>query len=196
MQSDSVRTASRADTAAVIRTVTLGFSSDPIARWLWPETDVYLSAMPIFIEHFTGSAFEHETALVTDNYRAAALWLRPDASANDDAIDALLDATVSRNQADDTQSFFGQMAAFHPHEQPCWYLPMIATDPAHQGCGIGSVLMERALQRCDAESLPAYLEASSPRSVPLYERHGFAVIGEIQAGSSPVMYPMLREAAW
>jgi hypothetical protein len=30
--------------------------------------------------------------------------------------------------------------------------------------------------------------------VPLYERHGFKVIGEIQSGSSPTLTPMLRPA--
>jgi hypothetical protein len=28
--------------------------------------------------------------------------------------------------------------------------------------------------------------------VPLYERHGFEVLGSIQAGSSPTVVPMLR----
>jgi hypothetical protein len=29
--------------------------------------------------------------------------------------------------------------------------------------------------------------------VPLYERHGFGVLGTIQAGQSPTIVPMLRK---
>jgi hypothetical protein len=40
--------------------------------------------------------------------------------------------------------------------------------------------------------LPAYLESSNPRNISLYERHGFEIIGLIQAGGSPTLTPMLR----
>jgi hypothetical protein len=39
----------------------------------------------------------------------------------------------------------------------------------------------------------AYLESSNLRNVPLYERHGFKVLGTIQAGGSPPITPMLRK---
>ena len=44
----------------------------------------------------------------------------------------------------------------------------------------------------DREAQPAFLEATTPRSRDLYARHGFEVAGEIQAGKSPPMWPMLR----
>jgi ribosomal protein S18 acetylase RimI-like enzyme len=87
---------------------------------------------------------------------------------------------------------FEQMAAFHPKE-PHWYLPLIGTDPAKQGNGHGSALLLHALAICDREKLPAYLEASSPRNIPLYRRHGFESLGSIQVGNSPVITPMLRQ---
>ena len=54
--------------------------------------------------------------------------------------------------------------------------------------------MTRALQRCDEDGLIAYLESSNPRNLSLYERHGFEIIGKIQAGTSPTLYPIIREA--
>jgi hypothetical protein len=38
------------------------------------------------------------------------------------------------------------------------------------------------------------LESSNPANIPLYERHGFSVLGTIQVGSSPSVFPMLRSA--
>lgn len=60
--------------------------------------------------------------------------------------------------------------------------------------GLGAELMRDALARCDEEGLIAYLESSNPANVSLYRRHGFEVVGEIQAGDSPVSFPMLRPA--
>lgn len=70
---------------------------------------------------------------------------------------------------------------------------MIGVDPAKQGNGYGSALLKHAVERCDGEGKPAYLESSSPRSIPLYQRHGFELLGTIQVGSSPPLFPMLRE---
>ena len=50
------------------------------------------------------------------------------------------------------------------------------------------------VRECDAQGLPAYLESSHPRNVPLYERHGFEVMGVIQPGDFPPLIPMLRPA--
>lgn len=93
----------------------------------------------------------------------------------------------------ETDPIFEQMAAYHP-TGPHWYLPLIATDPAHQGEGLGEALMVHALERCDRDRVPAYLESSNPRNIPFYQRHGFEILGEIQVGSSPTLVPMLRPA--
>ena len=54
--------------------------------------------------------------------------------------------------------------------------------------------LAHALERCDRDGLPAYLEATSARSKALYQRHGFQEVGAIQEGNSPELYPMLRPA--
>lgn len=69
---------------------------------------------------------------------------------------------------------------------------MIGVEPFHHGKGIGGALLAHTLALCDQAGLPAYLESSNPRNISLYQRHGFETIGEIQAGSSPFVTPMLR----
>jgi ribosomal protein S18 acetylase RimI-like enzyme len=99
---------------------------------------------------------------------------------------------MSPSQLEAGAGIFEQMAGYHPHE-PHWYLPLIGVDPAHQAKGIGDALMAYALERCDRDKVPAYLESSNPRNVPFYQRHGFEPIGAIQAGTSPTLVPMLRK---
>jgi len=90
-------------------------------------------------------------------------------------------------------AFFELMGTHHPTE-PHWYLPLIGVDPSCQGEGHGGALMRHALDRCDRDRLPAYLESSNPRNVSLYLRHGFEIVGKIQVGTSPVLTPMYRKA--
>jgi predicted GNAT family acetyltransferase len=37
-----------------------------------------------------------------------------------------------------------------------------------------------------------YLESSNPANISLYQRHGFEIMGEIRAGSAPLVTPMIR----
>ena len=84
------------------------------------------------------------------------------------------------------------MAKYHPAE-PLWYLPLIGVDPAHQNHGVGGALLRHALERVDREKHLAYLESSNPANIPLYERHGFEVIGTIQVGDAPPLTPIIRQ---
>ena len=68
--------------------------------------------------------------------------------------------------------------------------------PEWQGRGIGSALMGPVLERCDAERMPAYLNAGSARSRDLYARHGFEVTEEFRLpDGGPPLWRMWREPA-
>jgi ribosomal protein S18 acetylase RimI-like enzyme len=179
------------DRARALAVIAYGFIRDPIARWVWPTAEIYAAHMPAFVEAFSGRALEHSTADLTACGGAAAFWLPPGVEPDEEAVMAVLDRSVPKSRAAEMEEFFAQMARFHP-TAPSWYLPQIAADPACQGRGLGSALLTHRLSLIDAEGTPAYLESSNPANIPLYRRHGFEVIGEIQAGSSPVMYPMVR----
>lgn len=79
----------------------------------------------------------------------------------------------------------------HPRGAHC-YFPYIGVAPEAQGRGLGSNLMRPALDRCDREGLPAYLEASSERSAALYERLGFRTAEVLRFAGSPPLMLMTR----
>jgi ribosomal protein S18 acetylase RimI-like enzyme len=187
-----IKTATPSSADQAIGTVVLAFSSDPVARWFYPDPHQYLLHLPSFVRLFAGKAFEHNSAYYVDGYLAAALWLPPDVHSDENALAALLQRTIPEENQQEIFGFVEQMDNSHPSE-PHWYLPMIGVDPSKQGQGYGSALLKHALERCDGEGKLAYLEASSPKSIPLYQRHGFELIGTIQVGSSPPLFPMLRK---
>jgi ribosomal protein S18 acetylase RimI-like enzyme len=183
-------TAKASDKNQVIATIALAFSSDPAGRYLYPDPHQFFSHFPEFVRIFGGKAFDYGTASYIDGFTGAALWYPPGVHPDEDALASQLLRTVPENMQEEMFAVFEQQASYHPSE-PHWYLPLIGVDPAHQGQGYGSALLRHVLVNCDRNGQVAYLESTSPESVRLYQRHGFKVLGDIQVGSSPKIYPMV-----
>lgn len=192
MATQRVRTVTASDEAAVVAVVVLAFGADPAARWTWPDPQQYLAHFPGFVRALGGKAFAHGGAHCLEGNAGAALWLQPGVDPDEDAVIEVLQRTGSAAVQQDLVGVFEQMGRYHPPE-PHWYLPFIGIDPSRQGRGHGGALMEHALAACDRDKAPAYLESSNPKNIPLYERHGFELLGTIQVGTSPPIFPMLRK---
>lgn len=187
-----VKIATESDKDQLIDVLVLAFSTDPGARWTWPNPQQYLMHFPKLVRAFGGRAFEYQSAYYVESYGGAALWLPPDVHPDEDAMNDLIQQTASGEIQQDIAKVFERMASYHPKESH-WYLPMIGVDPFLQGKGFGSALMKHSLIPCDRDNKFAFLESTNRRNVPLYERYGFEVLDEIQVGSSPIIYPMLRK---
>jgi ribosomal protein S18 acetylase RimI-like enzyme len=191
MTTHTVTVAAAADEAKIYATLTLAFSADPAVRWTWPEPGTLIEVFPRFAKAFGGAAFGQGTAHRIGE-AGAALWLPPGVGSDEAVLDALFQATADAQTEVDGPALGRQMESHHP-EEPHWYLPLIGIDPAHQGKGLGGALLKHATDLFDRDGALAYLESSNIRNVALYQRHGFEVIGRIQAGGSPVITPMLRK---
>jgi len=87
-----------------------------------------------------------------------------------------------------------RMEGRHPRRPAHWYLAVMGVAPEWQGRGLGTALMRPALETLDADTVPAYLESSTPRSRALYQRSGFAVTGEFNLPSDgPPIWQMWRD---
>ncbi|MGH6735267.1 MAG: GNAT family N-acetyltransferase [Methyloceanibacter sp.] len=191
MATQDVKTATKAEMDQCVALIALAFNSDPAARWLYKDADAFLENFPRLVRILGGAAFDHGSAHIIEG-AAAALWMPPGVQPDEEALAALVESTAPASQHTAVFAMFEQMSEAHPQE-PHWYLPMIGTDPARQGQGYGSALLSHALSNCDAQGTLAYLEATSPRSARLYQRHGFEPVGTIQAGDGPPITPMLRK---
>jgi len=187
-----IRAAVAADAERCLAALTLAFSGDPPCRWAWPDPQQYLEAFPRFARAFGGRAITHGTAHYYEGFSGVALWLPPGAAPDEESLVKVIENTVADGRKGAMFSMFEQMDALHPLE-PHWHLPLIGVDPAHQGKGIGSALLSHILEVCDVQNVLAYLEATSPLNVPLYERHGFEAVGSVQVADSPRIIPMLRK---
>ena len=180
-----------ADDSQSERGLTLGFVADPFMRWLYPEPDAFLTHLPRVMEFYGGRAFRNGGAYHNDDCTAAALWLPPGVYPDEDNLIDCFQDTVAPGKLDALFATFEQMDACHPKD-PCWHLAFIAVDPAWQGKGIGSRLLARCLEACDADGRPAYLESTNAANLTLYRRFGFEEVGTIKAEGAPPLFPMLR----
>ena len=191
MTTVAINNSTASDEQHVIDVIVLAFSADPAARRMFPDPQQYLRNFPKFVKAFGSKAFRHGTAYHIDGFLGAALWLPPDVHPDEELLGVLIEETVAEPVRQDVFAVIEQMASHHPRE-PHWYLPLIGVDPIQQGKGLGSALMRHVMIRCDRERKLAYLELSNAKNIPLYEREGFERIGTIQAGTSPPLYPMVR----
>ena len=72
--------------------------------------------------------------------------------------------------------------------EPHWYLDVIGVEPRRQGRGIGSALLAAVNGRADRDGVSAALLTFQGRNLPLYQRHGYAVVCDGGESSSGIGY--------
>lgn len=176
-----------------IASLVAAFIADPFIRWMFPDAGQYLRYFPQVLKYFAGAAFDHDGAYRSEDFRAAACWLPPGVHPDEEALgDVMLRGVAGESQAN-VFAVLEQVGDSHP-EVPHYYLPAIGVEPMMQGQGYGSALLQKGLAVCDERRTAAYLESTNPANIPLYERFGFEVVGEIRVDGSPVLTRMFRSA--
>src|ERR1700690_3992573 len=77
MSVDQLSAVPKSEQASAIATIVSAFTDDPVERWLFPDTDEYLTHFPEFVAAFGGQAFREETAWTLGEFSAVALWFAP-----------------------------------------------------------------------------------------------------------------------
>jgi GNAT superfamily N-acetyltransferase len=195
LESVTIRHADMAAAPRISEVMGAAFQADPISCWLIPDAADRAARQPAFFRVFVEKAILAGRSQVAGDFGGAALWFDSDPSEpdhpNDDA--ALIERALEEHSPR-FQVLYELMERAHPVAVPHAYLAFLAVMPDLQGHGVGSTLLRHRLTELDALGAPAYLEASSARSVPLYQRFGFELTGPtIQLPDGPELYPMWRE---
>jgi GNAT superfamily N-acetyltransferase len=174
----TLQDATPADLPAVATTLARAFADDPMFELLF-GAPVPPDRCERFFRIMGGVAFGRAPGLVhrTPDGEGATVWAPPGAWKTPTAA-------ILRNGPGLLRCFgrrtLGNLKVLqvledrHPTE-PHWYLEFIGTDPAHQGKGIGTALLQPMVDRCDEEGVGAYLESSKEANVAFYARFGFEV---------------------
>ena len=198
--SQAVRAARRDDAALLGEVLADAFAEDPVFAWLIPPhlrgRDNRMRAF--FTSMSRGYLRQGRPCYVTGDASAAALWAAPGAWAmplSQMILEAAPNGLAFRRRLFRALRTQLQVERWHAGQpSPHWYLGYLGTRRERQGQGLGTQLLREVLAGADADGVPAYLESSNERNLPLYERHGFRVVGELRAlGHGPTIWRMWRE---
>jgi GNAT superfamily N-acetyltransferase len=177
-------------------TLMRAFQDDPVTRWVYSRE----VRRPVWSERFFRWQLlrlpRQEVSWTTDDGRGgAALWALPGRWREDtretlSLLRLTLPGVLPRLPR--ILRGLGQVEARHPAERHL-YLAVLGVDPACQGEGIGSQLIQPGLDLCDTERLPAYLETGKERNLAFYGRHGFAVVDRLDLPKGPPVWFLWRE---
>ncbi|MCU1393645.1 MAG: putative GCN5-related N-acetyltransferase [Ilumatobacteraceae bacterium] len=161
---------------AISTTLAKAFADDPIFELLFGGS-VPEAPAERFFSIMAKAQFGHGLVYRTSGNEAAAIWAPPGEW-------KLPVGQIVRNAPGFMRVFgrrmipnlalLNRLEQAHP-EEPHYYLEFIGTDPAHQGKGMGTKLMQPMMDRCDTEGLGAYLESSKEANLAFYGRFGFEV---------------------
>lgn len=200
----SIREAVASDHSAIVETLVSAFYADPFLTWFIRPGARSAEGLSAFFEFMLQSQPRSNLWIdVEDEGRAVAVWVSPDAgprpfSASGEAekfAAGLRFAGVRR---------LGRAAAAETIVNRCrqdmlkrvatpriGYLRFLACRPGDQRKGLGSALLARGLERCNEESLGAYLETATEENVAFYTKRGMSEAGRYRYARGKFVSAML-----
>jgi GNAT superfamily N-acetyltransferase len=198
--SQAVRAARRDEAALLGQVLADAFAEDPVFAWLIPrQLRGRDNRMRTFFTSMSRSYLRRgKPCYLAGDASAAALWAAPGAWAM--PLSQVIAEAVPNGLAFRRHLFRAlrtqiQIERHHArHSPPHWYLGYLGARRDRQGQGLGTQLLRAVLAGADTHGVPAYLESSNERNLPLYQRNGFRIVGELPAlGHGPTIWRMWRE---
>lgn len=199
MENYTIRKATSGDVARIVASMTSAFEQDPLVSWLVRKDkhkkkgieELFKATLNVLTLPF------NEVITINDGV-GAILWIpRKNVKATVGQYLRLLFPIVriaGLSGIPRVVKCLDILEKSHPMEKDHLYLFFVGVDKNNQKQGLASAMLKQSLERCDRESLGAYLENTNPANTPLYESFGFKAIGEIIVGEgAPKLIPMWRE---
>ncbi len=185
----SIAVTSSRDLGLVSALLAQAFADDPVVRWMNPDPARDKQIFHTLLRWAHGEAASIDLAVRDGVPVGTAVWDRPGHKLSTvQQVGSMVGfVRVLRGRVARGAALEREFAKVRPRE-PHWYLGQVGA--TIKGAGVGSALLSTGIDRVDG---PAYLESSNEANVPLYERYGFAVTGEITLPmDGPTVWPMFR----
>ena len=141
-------------------TLSAAFHRDPVFEWIYPDVAHRRAAVPHFFSVLVEQFASRHQVRTTPDVDGVALWLPPGEELLPEATAEPVIAELvegAGQAADRLMEAFTILEEHHPHE-PHWYLGFLGVQPALQGLGLGSALLQATLVGVDEAG-----EAGVPR---------------------------------
>jgi ribosomal protein S18 acetylase RimI-like enzyme len=193
------RVASPQDRDVVVEILVSAFYDDPTWSWAFPDPSLRAGQHRRLWGLFVEGAMRYPWVWLSQGDNSTSVWIPPDGTDLSEEQEAALEPAIVEMLGADAAPVLAGLELFdraHPREEPHFYLSLLGTRAGARGRGYGLDLLAGNLRRIDESGMPAYLEASNPANVALYERHGFEVHGSFTLpADGPEIFTMWRDAA-
>lgn len=188
--SKSVRRLTTADLDRASEILGAAFADYPWTTWCVAEDgqlDRISSLQRVYLEHL---ALPHGKAYIDTEGHGVLAFLSPDTPAPTTEVSAII-AELHGDRFDRLMAADEQLSGL-PIPEGAWLLATIGTTPQSRGTGLGTALMKYGLAELDRTGHACWLDTSTERNLPLYQRFGFTVVGQINLDGGPPVWRMHR----
>lgn len=194
-----IRPAELRDVRELSLVLARAFEEDPFMSWIFQEPKFRLKLVQAWMRVEVQSAIGMGTSWASmdhDGIVAGTIWAPPGRDLHEGGTFRqlwYLALGANPDRAAELAEGLSMIGDTHPDE-PHFYLNTVGVVPNLTGRGHGGAIIQHTLDFADQDGQPCYLESSSSRNVPLYERLGFEVVNELALPSGPAMWGMWRSA--
>ncbi|GEM35300.1 N-acetyltransferase [Nocardia neocaledoniensis NBRC 108232] len=180
----SIRPLSTADLDRAAQILGAAFADYPWTNWCVAE-DAHLERVSalqrLYLEHI---ALPHGRAYIDSTRNGVLALLPPDAPAPAAEVSARI-AELHGDRLDRLMAAEERMSTL-PVPDGAWLLATIGTTPQSRGTGLGTALMNHGMADLDRAGHPCWLDTSTERNLPLYQRFGFTIADHLTYDGVPV----------
>jgi ribosomal protein S18 acetylase RimI-like enzyme len=170
-----------AEADTVVDILVGAFHDDPTWSWVFPDAGQRPVQLRWLWKLLVEGALRYPSVWLDDDAKATAVWIRPGGTELSEEQEAALEPglveLLGPSAASRVLAVFEAFGEAHPHDEPHYYLSLLGTRVSERGHGYGLALLAETLRVVDEAGMAAYLEASNPANVALYERYGFVPAG-------------------
>ncbi len=182
------------------------FASDPVFSYLTPDDpELRFRALSWVTNRIMTACTQYEHIYTTSDLQGIAAWLPPGEFSSNlrQQLKMMWQLQLYRLPMKVGWNRLGRWldalyATEIAHQQdmgnaPCWYLGLMVVNPAKQGQGIGSRLLQPILRRASDEGLPCYLVTFAEQAVRFYQKNGFEIARQQKfAPEAPTFWTLKR----
>ncbi|MBE9029303.1 GNAT family N-acetyltransferase [filamentous cyanobacterium LEGE 11480] len=192
--------------AAASEIAARAFDADPVFQYLTPDDrEQRFQAVSWQTHRLMAYCTQYEHIYTTSDLQGIAAWLPPGEFSSDLRQQFklvlqlqlyMLPLKVGWNRLGRWLNVLHKTEIAHQQdmgESPCWYLGLMVVNPAMQGQGIGSRLLQPILQRARDEDIPCYVVTFTEEAVRFYQKNGFEIARKQQfAPDAPSFWTLKR----
>jgi ribosomal protein S18 acetylase RimI-like enzyme len=170
------------DKKLIINILSSAFDTNQSVNYIIPQDKSRARRIRTLMEYSFDICYSFGEIYLSDDKKACALILLPEKKKitwKSILWDARLAFTcVSLPLVGRVLDRESKIKRFHP-DKPFYYLWFLGVDSQEQHKGIGTKLLKEVIEVANAQNRPIYLETSTLKNIPWYEKFGFKVFNEL-----------------